>query len=85
MKKPLLAICAALIVLLIPMIVLASNGGDVGSIASQWPIKARTFNIIGKSLIYDTASRSGISVVLQRWSIESGTRVLVEINAMGKD
>jgi hypothetical protein len=57
-----------------------NNGGDTGSIAGRWNTEARIFNVKGKPVIYDTVSRSGISVVIQRWASITG----ISVEAMAK-
>jgi hypothetical protein len=59
-----------------------NNDSNDGSIASRWNVEARTFNPVGKPHIYDTVKRSGVNVTLQNWTLESGSKVLSEINAL---
>jgi hypothetical protein len=86
MKKNIILGTSVVLILLLclasVMVFAADNSNETGSIANRWDVHARTFNIAGKPIIYDTTMRDRISIVLQKWTTDVELKCIDEISLL---
>jgi outer membrane biogenesis lipoprotein LolB len=84
MKKILLSVSIAIVVICCLVVVVIANNQERGVLTTtnRWDAQARTFNIAGKAVIYDTTNRSNVTVSLANWAEVSRKNYVAELSTL---